>query len=139
MSKQYNNNNNKKIINTEQISDNDEDFETEIGIGRKQLQTIINELNQKRQEVDELKAQNEVSGYKYSQTLNDVKELSKQKELLTKNLETYKSKNKNIKDTDLKLYNIDVETKKKNYDKRVQELMKEAQREIEENRKNYRR
>lgn len=134
MSKQYNKQKG-KIMHTESI-DEEVDEETEIIMGRKQFESLLNKLKLAETNLEKMTIEKEIAKYKYNQSINIIEELDKNNKLLEADLQIYKSKRK-IKDTDLTLYDIDVETKKKNYDKMYNEMMKEAEKEVEELKKRY--
>jgi hypothetical protein len=131
MSKQYNKQSKNKEIIEEEV-----DEETEIFMGRKQFETVMNRLKSAETTLEKISLDREIAQYKYQQSVNIIEELDKTNKLLNADLQTYKSKKK-IKDTDLNIYDIDVETKKKNYEKRYNEMMKEAEKEIMELRNKY--
>lgn len=131
----YNNKTQPQVRNKDNISD-DDDFETEIGIGRKQLQTIINRMKSAEKNEEDEKVEKEKYKFLYNNSLGQLNDMDKKMRLMKNDIDTYKSR-KGIKDVDLGLYDIDIESRKKNYDKKLAEALKEAQKEIEENRKKY--
>ncbi len=118
-----------KNTQSRKIEEDNDIEETEILMPRSQVTSFHNRIRSAEGELTKVKVERDVNNYKYQQSLGIIEDLSKKVNLLQADLESHKRK-KNIKDTDLKLYDIDMEANKKDYDKRFNEGMKVADKEI---------
>ena len=128
-------------------SEMEEEEETEIYIGRKQLHSIIHRTKKAEEHLEKLLAEKDADVYEHKQIKsileqaleqerNKRKEYENKLKLAENDLMTYKDR-KRIKDTDIGLEVLDPEQSKIRREKHYKELIKEKQSNIEAYKKKY--